>query len=249
MAPVLSDYELLGWFTSKITPRCRGLRRSGLGSTDRPPIRSSRWLGGRGGSVGESSCWPLARRSCSAPARCGLALEVTAGRARARRCPGSLLQSSVCLRSLQGKFPERVAPGGNRGQMGLAAGFDEHRDLVRPRQPRGAPRTELLQLGSDRPPLADRASMSSCLCARGTQPRAIRSAWLASPWRRPVETRPTRTRSSTAAPAEHDRMPLRSVLLSESKAGRGAHPCQQRGKVPTETTSPGRSARISLTAQ
>ena len=56
--------------------------------------------------------WPLAYRSCSAIARCGPVLEATAGRARARPCPLPLLCSSVCLRSVRGQIPGRIAPGG-----------------------------------------------------------------------------------------------------------------------------------------
>ena len=84
MAPALSHYELFRWFSSQITPRCRGLRRSVLGSTDPPPIRSSRRRGHLAGPVGGKSRWPLAHRSSSATALCGPVLEVTAGRGNTR---------------------------------------------------------------------------------------------------------------------------------------------------------------------
>ncbi len=50
----------------------------------------------------------------------------------------SLRDYAVCLRSVRRKFPGRVAPGGNRGHMGPAAGFDEGQDPVGGRRRRRA---------------------------------------------------------------------------------------------------------------
>ena len=104
--------------------------------------------------------------------------------------------------------------------MGPAAGFDEHGDLVGHRQSRGSARTELThQVGiSHRLPTG-----CGCSHARAVEGRShsllelLRQRLHGSSGR----DRAYGTRSCTATLAEHDRMPLRRVLLlSESQAGR-----------------------------
>ena len=81
--------------------------------------------------------------------------------------------------------------------MGPAAGFDEHGDLAGHRQPRGAVRTELTH--QDR--IAHRLPTGrGCSHARALEGRSTRdwTCFVSIPMAVTVETRPTRSRSSTA---------------------------------------------------
>ena len=125
----------------QITLHCCGSRRSVLGSTHPLRTRSSRRRARLAGSVGESSRRPPARRSCSAPARCGPALAVTSG----TRAGASMLCSIALVIGLPPfcsvKNSGARCPGREQGPHGPGCRLDGHRDLGRRR--RRAPRTEL----------------------------------------------------------------------------------------------------------
>ena len=118
--PCPLSWRTVRWFSSQITPRCLGLPRSALGSTDPPPTRSSRWRVPQPDRLGKApvGCSHIdrARRQPRAGFHLGHP-EDACGRVHARcQCSGHR-SASV----LFGKIPGRVAPGGNRGHMGAAA--------------------------------------------------------------------------------------------------------------------------------
>ena len=179
MAPVLFHCGLFGWCSHQITARCHGSWRSVLGSTDRSPIRSSRWRVYRAGPVEETSRRPLADRSSSATAPCGLGLGATAGRARARPCPVPFVLTSDCLRSVREGSPGRVAPGGTGATRARLQPWTGSGDGMPPRAPasgRGGGDVP----SPDRPPYADRAWTSSCPGIRGRDAAAREHKCLAS---------------------------------------------------------------------